>query len=441
MPGSNGYSMDPALMEQDPIGSQLSYEEDVDDNQEFYFLLNNLQKQAGRKLSSKQINALTQQWNDNQNGYQDKFRQMVQSKMGLQNTVNPQEIAHNKLRLDANRVAEGMTNTSKAQLQSTINNRRPTIAPIIKKNPVVPTPKPFNEQHWLGIAKQYGFNSIDEVKAWQKQNGLIDDGMFGKKSLAKWNELNSKPQPIEKVQKEKRANGRLTVDIPEEMYTGTAKNPSSNNQEKGSETPTSVVATINRTAARFPGGGGGYSANGNSNGKAFFGLADSDALVNLAGDAWNATKGFMSKLGNYLAGPEKPIQTNTPSYGRRNLITEGMQKIHNTFGNAYHRRGEYGGGKMGGGGVGSTFYSTPEYEEIQEKEKLLVPITQTWNRDQAFAQARKEGKKTFWFDGKEYTTEMGNTPASAANHTETRTVGILPIEYNKKRKILKEENK
>lgn len=96
---------------------------------------------------------------------------------------------------------------------------------------------------------------------------------------------------------------------------------------------------------------------------------------------------------------------------------------------------------MGGGGAGSTFYSTPEYEEIQEKEKLLVPITQTWNRDQAFAQARKEGKKTFWFDGKEYTTEMGNTPASAANHTETRTVGILPIEYNKKRKILKEENK
>ena len=33
---------------------------------------------------------------------------------------------------------------------------------------------------------------------------------------------------------------------------------------------------------------------------------------------------------------------------------------------------------MGGGGAGSTFYSTPEYEEIQEKEKLLVPITQTW---------------------------------------------------------------
>lgn len=216
-------------------------------------------------------------------------------------------------------------------------------------------------------------------------------------------------------------------------------------QKQSSEVPSSVVATINRTAARFPGGGGGYSANGNRNGKAFFGLADSDALVNLAGDAWNATKGFMSKVGDYLSGPDKPIQTNTPTYGRRNLIMEGMQKVHSTFGNTDPKNAPipdtYGGGKMGGGGAGSIFYSTPEYEEIQEKEKLLVPITQTWNRDQAFAQARKEGKKTFWFDGKEYTTEMGNKPASAANHIETRTIGILPIEYNKKRKILKEENK
>jgi hypothetical protein len=37
----------------------LPYEEDTDNNQEFYFLLNNLQKQAGRKLKPEQINALT----------------------------------------------------------------------------------------------------------------------------------------------------------------------------------------------------------------------------------------------------------------------------------------------------------------------------------------------------------------------------------------------
>ena len=443
MPGSNGYSIDPALMGQDPIGSQLSYEEDTDNNQEFYFLLNNLQKQAGRKLKPEQINALTQQWNNNQNGYQDKFRQMVQSKMGLQNTVNTQELARNKMQLDANRIGEGMGNVAKVDLLSTVRNRQPKLEDF--KKPIQNPAEDFKTKYWLSRAQQTNpnFKSIDDIKAWQQQNGLVADGKFGDNSLAKWNELNSKPQPIEKVQKE-RANGRLTVDIPEEMYTRTAKNPLSNSQEKGSETPTSVEAVINRTAARFP-GGGGYSATGNNNGKAFFGLADSDALVNLAGDAWDAAKGFMSKVGDYLSGPDKPIQTNTPTYGRRNLIMEGMQKAHSTFGNTDPKNapipGTYGGGKMGGGGAGSTFYTTPEYEEIQEKERLLVPITQTWNRDQAFAQARKEGKKTFWFDGKEYTTEMGNKPASAAIHTETKTVGILPIEYNKKRKILKEENK
>lgn len=336
MPGSNGYSIDPALMGQDPIGSQLPYEEDTDNNQEFYFLLNNLQKQAGRKLKPEQINALTQQWNNNQNGYQDKFRQMVQSKMGLQNTVNTQELARNKMQLDANRIGEGMGNVAKVDLLSTVRNRQPKLEDF--ERPVQKKSEEFKTNYWLSRAQQTNpnFKSIDDIKAWQQQNGLVADGKFGDKSLAKWNELNSAPQPIEAAMQQQRGNGRLTVKVPEEIYTRTAKNPSSDNQKKDSKTPTSVVATINRTAARFPGGGGGYSANGNRNGKAFFGLADSDALVNLAGDAWNATKGFMSKLGDYLAGPEKPIQTNTSSYGRRNLITEGMQKVHNTFGNAYH---------------------------------------------------------------------------------------------------------
>lgn len=153
-------------------------------------------------------------------------------------------------------------------------------------------------------------------------------------------------QSWRKVAGNMRVNGRQVDDSNKPVHSSASSYPEpkqekqtpklEKRQEKSSEVPTSVVATINRTAARFPGGGGGYSANGNSNGKAFFGLADSDALVNLAGDAWNATKGFISKLGNYLAGPEKPIQTNTPTYGRHNLIMEGMQKAHSTFGNAYH---------------------------------------------------------------------------------------------------------
>ena len=116
-----------------------------------------------------------------------------------------------------------------------------------------------------------------------------------------------------------------------------------------------------------------------------------------------------------------------------------MKKIHGTFGNAYKPTpGSYGGGQSGGGGAGSTFYERPEYEEIKEKKQLLVPITTSRNRDEAFAQARKEGKKTFWFNGKEYTTEMGTGPASAAHDVESKTV-LVPLEYTKNRKVKKKD--
>lgn len=48
----------------------------------------------------------------------------------------------------------------------------------------------FNESHWLNRAKQFGFNSIDEVKQWQSKQGLQVDGMFGPKSEQVWNQLN-----------------------------------------------------------------------------------------------------------------------------------------------------------------------------------------------------------------------------------------------------------
>lgn len=51
-------------------------------------------------------------------------------------------------------------------------------------------PRSFNESHWLSRAKQFGFNSIDEVKQWQSKQGLQVDGMFGPKSEQVWNQLN-----------------------------------------------------------------------------------------------------------------------------------------------------------------------------------------------------------------------------------------------------------
>lgn len=53
--------------------------------------------------------------------------------------------------------------------------------------------KPFNTNYWLAEAQKVNpaFKSIQDVKDWQAANGLVDDGKFGKNSIAKWNELNS----------------------------------------------------------------------------------------------------------------------------------------------------------------------------------------------------------------------------------------------------------
>lgn len=191
----------------------------------------------------------------------------------------------------------------------------------------------------------------------------------------------------------------------------------------------SVTATVSREAAKYPGNTNGYVANR---------AQGSDAFLNFAGKVWDKIKQGAVATWDYLDGPEEKIQTTTPSGPRRNIFTVGMKKFHGTFGNAYKTTpGSYGGGQFGGGGASSTFHERPEYEEIKEKKQLLVPITTSRNRDEAFAQARKEGKKTFWFNGKEYTTEMGTGPASAAHDVESNTV-LVPLEYTKNRKVRKE---
>lgn len=192
----------------------------------------------------------------------------------------------------------------------------------------------------------------------------------------------------------------------------------------------SVTATVSREAAKYPGNKNGYVANR---------AQGSDAFLNTVDKIRNKVKQGASAAWDYLDGPEEKIQPTVPSGPRRNIFTVGMKKIHGTFGNAYKPTpGSYGGGQFGGGGASSTFYERPEYEEIKEKKQLLVPITTSRNRDEAFAQARKEGKKTFWFNGKEYTTEMGTGPASAAHDVESKTV-LVPLEYTKNRKVKKKD--
>lgn len=69
--------------------------------------------------------------------------------------------------------------------QNSINNRQLVNTPVEK-----PAPKPFNTRYWLSEAQRINpnFKSIDDVIAWQKENGLVADGKFGKNSINKWRE-------------------------------------------------------------------------------------------------------------------------------------------------------------------------------------------------------------------------------------------------------------
>lgn len=99
----------------------------------------------------------------------------------------------------------------------------------------------------------------------------------------------------------------------------------------------------------------------------------------------------------------------------------------------------YSGGQFGGGGSYTKFNNIPEYETIEKKDTLYLPIERTFN--QAFAEARRDSLPEFMFNGKRYTTEMGNNPNSnSIGNSRTEVVDILPIEYKKQLRVRKNEN-
>ena len=67
--------------------------------------------------------------------------------------------------------------------------------PSTPSTPSVPstttTPVVVSIPYWEEVAKQNGFNSMQEVAEWQAKNGLVADGMFGNRSKAKKAALNA----------------------------------------------------------------------------------------------------------------------------------------------------------------------------------------------------------------------------------------------------------
>ena len=119
---------------------------------------------------------------------QRRFNRYMKSQKGIQSR-NLAEQAHNDYQQSRNTkkfnalVTEGTQAVAGQQAAlNTIN--QPTKAPIPN-----PEQKPVNTAYWNSQANKFGFNNMDEVKAWQQQNGLVADGMFGKNSEAKWRSM------------------------------------------------------------------------------------------------------------------------------------------------------------------------------------------------------------------------------------------------------------
>lgn len=90
---------------------------------------------------------------------------------------------------DPNAIYEDWQKNQQSQI---VNQPAVETTPIAQQQTQQPTPiapATVNKTNWLAKAQEYGFNSLDDVKKWQTDNGLVADGMFGAKSIAKYNEL------------------------------------------------------------------------------------------------------------------------------------------------------------------------------------------------------------------------------------------------------------
>lgn len=91
----------------------------------------------------------------------------------------------------------------RAAISKPVVTPKPTPTPISTPTPApTPAPKLVNAAYWNSRANKFGFNNMDDVKAWQQQNGLVADGMFGRDSEAKWRSMQqqaSNPKLVSKT--------------------------------------------------------------------------------------------------------------------------------------------------------------------------------------------------------------------------------------------------
>lgn len=86
--------------------------------------------------------------------------------------------------------AKTLADKTLAEMQSNRMSDEDILKQIQPVQPVQSSNKTGNMNYWDNIAKKYGFNDMNDVKLWQKKNGLLADGKFGYNSRMVYYNLN-----------------------------------------------------------------------------------------------------------------------------------------------------------------------------------------------------------------------------------------------------------
>lgn len=212
MPGSNNYSMDPNLGEvsapslvtkpTSPFYQKKEFQRNTFDKD------SKLAEMYGTQASRRDKRRFNRYW---------KSDQRIADEAAFNKAETERWLAHEKAENDAYIAAVNsfIEKASKPELVTKPQATTPSIsvvpstptptAPVAPIIPAVPVAKPAVKPvgiDWNARAKEYGFDSMDAVRQWQSENGLVADGKFGQNSLTKFNELEAQRKNREIAEQE-----------------------------------------------------------------------------------------------------------------------------------------------------------------------------------------------------------------------------------------------
>lgn len=203
MPGSNQYSMDPSLGEvstpslvskpTSPFYQKKAFQRNTFDKD------TKMAEMYGTQASRRDQRRFNRYWNSDQR---------ISDEAAFNKAEDERWLAHEKAESDAY-MASVDSFIEKARKPELVTKPQATTPSTPVATPAVKTVG----TDWNARAKEYGFDSMDSVKQWQSENGLVADGKFGQNSISKFNELEAQ----RKAQEEEAARQALLEQEPETL--------------------------------------------------------------------------------------------------------------------------------------------------------------------------------------------------------------------------------